>query len=903
MDIVEIMPANSVLFEDICSALERIYDLHKNQNKHKKKNVKEEQANILIEFFNDFKLTAAKVSRKKNSSIFPILRLLLPACERERNPYMLKEKKLGELLVKVLSIKNSLDARKLLEYKSVNSARDHDFASVAYHVIKNKIRDECGDLTVGEINEILDKVATAEVGNKGPVLMETFEYALKKLSAKQFKWFLRIILKDLKLAFGVDRILSAFHPDAPSYYKNCNNLYKVCEELDDGNSRPLELGVQLFCAVSPMLSERLNITQVSQRLSSERKYHVENKFDGERFQMHMKNGEFEYFSRRGHPYSHKYGKTYETGLLTPFLKSCFSPSVVNFILDGEMMGWHKVDKSFRVKGESFDVKKITEHSSLRPCFCVYDVLYYNDKVLVGTPDKGGVPLEERLKLLDTMFSDIPGVIQHSKRIPVRDSNDILDKLNDAIELQEEGIVVKDVASYYVPQARNAGWYKIKPEYTSETMNDLDFVIIGADEAENKRHGRANSFYVACADVAAPGEVPHRWVSVGRVSSGFSNEQLQSVCEMLERHWVPTKRTSPPATLVFNKKKPDFWIMPEHSIVLEIRATELIRSVDYGTSHTLRFPRLCRLRDDKPVNDVITLEAFNALTENKGNVLKLATKTVEQGQMEVDGVEIKPRKKRAPNVIQVHEQFRPMISGDVKSISKALLDRKIRIISGDEEDDLKELIEIVISHSGKHVLNVGPDTWCAVVGRMTARARDALESRAVDVVPTSWLRQLPPSPEPCQLRPLDLLQMKPSTSLNFRRDYDRFGDSYTQPVDEGTLKRCFEKMDTESQIYLTRREMLAVDKHIFEDGNPFSFLRRCTIYFHNSSSIYAILAELYGAVVCDQAADLTHVTVAPTTKIEDVMKLKNEFRVPVISENWLDECFLTKKLISEDRFIL
>lgn len=37
------------------------------------------------------------------------------------------------------------------------------------------------------------------------------------------------------------------------------------------------------------------------------------------------------------------------------------------------------------------------------------------------------------------------------------------------------------------------------------MSDLDLVIIGADNAEKKKHGRAKTFHVACADVTADGE--------------------------------------------------------------------------------------------------------------------------------------------------------------------------------------------------------------------------------------------------------------------------------------------------------------------------------------------------------------------------------------------------------------
>lgn len=58
----------------------------------------------------------------------------------------------------------------------------------------------------------------------------------------------------------------------------------MCEELDDGDTRPLELGVQLFSAISPMLSERLDVMDVG-KLAPDKTYHIETKFDGERFQV------------------------------------------------------------------------------------------------------------------------------------------------------------------------------------------------------------------------------------------------------------------------------------------------------------------------------------------------------------------------------------------------------------------------------------------------------------------------------------------------------------------------------------------------------------------------------------------------------------------------------------------
>lgn len=59
------------------------------------------------------------------------------------------------------------------------------------------------------------------------ILDQTFSYILRKLTAEQLKWFLRIILKDMRLGVSDNHILSCFHPDAPEIYKMTNSLSKV----------------------------------------------------------------------------------------------------------------------------------------------------------------------------------------------------------------------------------------------------------------------------------------------------------------------------------------------------------------------------------------------------------------------------------------------------------------------------------------------------------------------------------------------------------------------------------------------------------------------------------------------------------------------------------------------------
>ncbi|KAL4716641.1 hypothetical protein ACJJTC_008276 [Scirpophaga incertulas] len=906
---MSVVAANLCMFEDFCVLLQTLYEtkhIKRNTYNSKATKIKAEQFKILSNYYHDFKIKAASIEGKKDSSFFPILRLLLPNCERDRSSYNLKETKLGLLLVKVLSISNqSPTAQKLLNYRSVRTSQDSDFAGVAYYAIKNILGTRSGNLTIGQINEMLDKIATAEVGNKSGILDEVFSYALRNLVGEQVKWFFRLVLKDLKLGIGTNLILAAFHPDAPEHYKIYSNLSKVCLDLEEGETRPLELGIKVFYAVSPMLSERLDVTQVCQQLCPEKVYIVENKFDGERFQIHMENGVFQYFSRNGYPYSDNYGKSYDKGMLTPYLRNCFNPEVSSFILDGEMMGWHKVNQHFSSKGMAFDVKKITENSKFQPCFCAFDVLYYNGKTLVGPEHKGGMPLNERLKILDSIFTDKIGVIQHSERKIVKDIPDILYKLNQARESQEEGIVVKDFHSFYIPSKRNAGWYKIKPEYTEGAMTDLDLVIIGADEAESKKQGRAKSFHVACVDKRDTDDAKQhsRWLCVGRVATGLSYEERERICCILEKQWVQTRDALPPPQLFFNKEKPDFWLLPDKSIVLQVRATELIRTNRFGTDYTLRFPRIVRVREDKPTADIMTLSEFDALVSSPSSVIKLSSQAINQESLS-EGNE-KVRRKRPTKVIEVPEQFRTAVSELVEVTSKALAGRKICILSDDVDCKKPELRRIVESHSGIFVSNVGSDTWCAIVGRITGREKKIIKSEMMDIATTTWLRNLPLSEGPCNLLPIEMLSIKKETRLSLCRDYDIFGDNYTVPVNESTLKTCFEKMENdELSIYLTKPELLKLDEELFEDGNPYSFLRPCYIYVSNNIGILALQAKMFGAEICDLfSPNLTHVVVCKTSNSEDVKKVKQGTNAKIVSEEWLKECFQRRLLVSEDKFIL
>lgn len=58
---------------------------------------------------------------------------------------------------------------------------------------------------------------------------------------------------------------------------------------------------------------------------------------------------------------------------------------------------------------NIDVKTLRIGYVNQPCFCVFDILFYNDKVLTNQP------LEKRLEILNTVFEPLEGIFVHVTR--------------------------------------------------------------------------------------------------------------------------------------------------------------------------------------------------------------------------------------------------------------------------------------------------------------------------------------------------------------------------------------------------------------------------------------------------------------------------------------------------------
>lgn len=112
--------------------------------------------------------------------------------------------------------------------------------------------------------------------------------------------------------------------------------------------------------------------------------------------------------------------------------------------------------------ENFTAKylKLTD-PKLIPCYCIYDLLFFNGVSLVNKP------YVERIRLLGTLINQQRGALMLCERIKLRDSDHFLECLNKAFDSNEEGVVIKQQASKYRPgQREKGGWFKMKPDVSS-----------------------------------------------------------------------------------------------------------------------------------------------------------------------------------------------------------------------------------------------------------------------------------------------------------------------------------------------------------------------------------------------------------------------------------------------------
>ena len=190
----------------------------------------------------------------------PAFRLIIPEKDRERAMYGLKEKTIAKLLIKIMRLnKDAEDAYSLLNWKqpghSSVSRMAGDFAGRCYEAIsKRPILTEAGNMTICEVNDLLDRLSAAQKEDaQEPIFAEFY----KRMNAEEMMWLIRIILRQMKVGATEKTFFNIWHPDADSLFNVSSNLRRICWELYDPSLRleGEERGITLMQCFQPQLAQ------------------------------------------------------------------------------------------------------------------------------------------------------------------------------------------------------------------------------------------------------------------------------------------------------------------------------------------------------------------------------------------------------------------------------------------------------------------------------------------------------------------------------------------------------------------------------------------------------------------------------------------------------------------------
>ncbi|XP_069060350.1 DNA ligase 4 [Pleurodeles waltl] len=896
--------ASQVPFVDLCLTLEKI----------QKTKARPDKAKYLREFIDswrNFHNALHKNEINTSDSFYPAMRLILPQLERERMAYGIKETMLAKLYIEVLGLpKGGKDALKLLNYRAPSGSHGDagDFAMIAYFVLKPRFPTH-GSLTIQEVNDLLDAIANNNAAKKKDLVKKTLLQLITQSSALQQKWLIRMIIKDMKLGFSQQTVFSIFHPDATELHNVTTDLEKVCLQLHDPTVCLSDVSIMLFSAFKPMLAAIANIKNIEKQMHNQ-SFYIETKLDGERMQMHKDGDVYKYFSRNGFDYTQQFGSSPLDGSLTPFIHNVFRIDVQNCILDGEMMAYNPNTQTFMQKGSKFDIKRLMDDSELQTCYCVFDILMLNDQKLAHES------LRKRYEILQKIFTPITGRLHLVHRTEASSRKNVVDALNEAIDNREEGIMVKDPLSIYKPDKRGEGWLKIKPEYVNGLMDELDILIVGGYWGKGQRGGMMSHFLCAVAETSPPGAKPSLFHTVCRIGSGYTMKELYDLGLKLAPHWKVYRKRDPPVNILCGLEKPEVYIEPCNSVILQIKAAEIVASDMYKTGCTLRFPRIEKIREDKEWYECMTLEELDELKEKASG--KLASK-----HFDVDDEPHEKKRKTVPKpkkVIAILEHHKAPDLSSVSKISNMFEDVEFCVMTGTDEHSKADLESKIAECSGIVVQNPGQDTYCVIAGSENVRVRNIISAKKYDVVRAEWLLQCIEIKQRVAWQPCHMIHMSPSTKEHFASEYDSYGDSYYTDTDPAQLRTVFSRIiGCKEKLPL---DMIAdLEQRYSWDVSPLTMFRQNSIYvdlfskMNDPSSrvpasrleIIALQLRFHGAKVVTQVAEgLSHVVIGNDhTRVREIKALRRSFekKFKIVSELWVRDSLNQRRLQNESAYLI
>ena len=291
---------------------------------------------------------------------------------------------------------------------------------------------------------------------------------------------------------------------------------------------------------------------------------VEDKYDGIRVQVHRNAQRVAVYSRTLDDVTNAY----------PELRPPLEALAPIYILDGEVVAW-RGDRPLPFAQLQRRLGRLTPGvlaQEVPVVLMAFDLLHLDGDDLLRAP------LEARRSAMARLGWG--GVVRMSRATLASTPEDAEVRFREARAVGHEGIVLKRRDAPYRPGRRGRLWLKWKPGLAT-----LDVVVVAAEYGHGKR-ARVLSDYTFAVRAG------DRLVTIGKAYSGLTDAEIARLTQWFLDHTIED----------LGRVR-----MVEPRIVLEVAFDKIMASARHTSGFALRFPRIVRLRDDKPPEEINTLD--------------------------------------------------------------------------------------------------------------------------------------------------------------------------------------------------------------------------------------------------------------------------------------------------------
>ncbi len=468
--------------------------------------------------------------------------------------------------------------------------------------VEDQVRDQ-GD--IGAASEVLFKKRTQTTFFSQPLTIEMVYNNLRKISSVsgnraqsrkmniirellslasplEAKYITRTILEELRVGVGEgtirDAISQAFGVKKEVLdraHMLTNDLGLVAQvTMEEGEEGLKKLTLKPGKPVKPMLAQLA--PGIKESIEEMGRAYCETKYDGIRVQIHRKGHEVMVFTRRLENISNAVPDIIE------YIENALPQQ--DFIVEGEIIvtkdgkpiSFQYILQRVRRK---YDIEKVMEEVPLT--LYLFDVLYFNEPLI-------DAPLEMRRDVLESIVKLSENKIQLSRQVKVTMENveDAEYLFTDSLNKGHEGIMIKDPNEPYIPGIRGKKMLKFKAEPES-----LDLVVVGGTYGKGKRAHFIGSYLMALSDES--GDLK----TIAHVATGLDDKTLLELSQRMDE-------------IIQESKGRRVKVKPH--IILEIAYSEIVKSPEYESGYSLRFPVVKRIRDDLSLDDIDTVARVESM---------------------------------------------------------------------------------------------------------------------------------------------------------------------------------------------------------------------------------------------------------------------------------------------------